>query len=101
MEITNSSINLRIYGDRLSMISASQVTFYLGCQYKKIWEVQRESYSPFKIMDDTELLICVINYANYKYPMHFSKILVNYIDILMPGVGTREASNYSNRLKVE
>ena len=36
------------------MISTSQVTFDLGCQYKVNCEFQRESYSLFKGMDDTD-----------------------------------------------
>ena len=54
MEMKNSSSSRRIYGDRLGMISTSQVTFDLSCQYKVICEFQRESYSPFKGMDDTD-----------------------------------------------
>ena len=61
MELKNSSRSLRMYGDMLSMTSNSQVTFDLGCQYKVIWEFQRESYSPFKGMDDTDRVAHLCN----------------------------------------
>ena len=103
MEMKNSSSSLRIYGDRLGMISTSQVTFDLGCQYKVIWEFQQESYSPFKGMDDTDRVAHLCNklLQLQKSDAVFKDSVVDYIDILMRGFGTIEASHHSNTLKVD
>ena len=96
MEITNSSNTLRMYGDRLTMISNSQVTFDLGCQYKVIWEFQLESYSPFKGMHDTDRVahLCNILLQLPKSNSVFKDSVVDYIKTLMCGFGTIEASQH-------
>ena len=56
VEMTKSSNTLRIYGERLRKILTSQAAIDLGCQYKVLWEYQRECYSPFSEIDDGEKL---------------------------------------------
>ena len=99
----NSSRSLRMYGDRVSMISNSQVTFDLGCQYNLAWEFQRESYSPFKSIDDTDRVAHLSNKFTQpqKSEAVFKDPVVDYIDILMLVFGIIEGSHHSNTLKVD
>ena len=100
MEIANSSSTLRISSDRMSMISTTQVTFDLGCQYKVFRELQRENYSPFKVMDDTERFAHLCNklLQLQKSDAIFKESIVVDTDILMRGFGTIEDSHHSNTL---
>ena len=74
-EISPSANTLRLYGDRLKKLKASRSTSDLGCQFKVIWEFQRECYSPFSGIDDTErvALLCK-KLQELQNPKQFLKI---------------------------
>ena len=103
MEVNISSSSLRIYGDRLGMISTFQVTFDLNCQYKVIWEFQRERYSPFKGIDGTDRVAHLCNKLRQlqKSLAVFKSSVLDFIGSLLRGFGTIEASHHSNTLKME
>ena len=98
-EIINT---LRIYGERLRKILTSQATIDLGSQFKVIWEYQRECYSPFSAIDDAENVIhlCKKLQELQKSDAVFKDSVVDFIDILMRGFGTMEASQHNKMLKV-
>ena len=96
--MTESSNTLRIYGERLT----SQATIDLGCQFKVIWEHQRESFSPFGAIEDAEKVahLCKKLQELQKSDAVFKDSVVDFIDILMRDFGTMEASYHNNMLKV-
>ena len=102
-EISASAKTLRMYGDRLKKMKASRVTSDLGCQYKVIWEFQRECYSPFGCIDDKERVahLCKKLQELQKSEAVFKDSVVDFINILMRGFGTREASHQNSILKVD
>ena len=102
VEMTKSSNTLRIYGERLRKILTSQATIDLGCQFKVIWQYQRERYSPFGGIDDAENVahLCKKLQELQKSDAVFKDSVVDFIDILMRGFGKMEASHHNNMLKV-
>ena len=102
-EISPSANTLRLYGDRLKKMKASRSTSDLGCQFKVIWEIQREFNSPFSGRDDTERVahLCKKRQELQKSEAVFKDSVLAFIDILMPGFGTMEASHHNSILKVD
>ena len=102
VEMTTSSNTLRLHGERLRKILTSQATIDLGCQLKVIWEYQRECYSPFSGIEDAEKVahLCTKLQELQKSDAVFKVSVVDFIDILMRGFGTMEASHHNNMLKV-
>ena len=103
MEITISSSALPMYGDKLSMISTSQVTFEMIFQYKSISEFQRESYPQLTGMDDKERVAqsCYKLLQLQESDAVFKDSVVDYMENIMRRFGTIEASHQSNTMKVE
>ena len=81
----------------------SRVTSDLGCQFKVIWEFQRESYSPFNCIDDKERVahLCKKLQELLKSEAVFKDSVVDFIDILVRGFRTMEASHHNSILKVD
>ena len=102
-EISASANTLRLYGDTLKKMKASRSTSDLGCQFKVIWELQRECYSPFSGIDDTERFahLCKKLQELQISEAVFKVSVLNSIDILMRGFGTMEASHHNSILKVD
>ena len=102
-EISASAKTLRMYGNRLKKIRTSRLTSDLGCQIKVIWEFQRESYSPFGCIDDKETVahLCKKLQELQKTEAVFKDSVVDFIDILMRGFRTMEASHHNSILKVD
>ena len=84
-------------------MKASQSTSELGCKFKVISEFQRECYSPFSGMDDTERVahLCKKLQELQKSETVFKDSVLDFIDILMRGFGTMEASHHNSILKVD
>ena len=101
-EISASAITLRLYGDRLKKMKASRSTSDLGCQYKVIWEFQRECYSLFSGIDDTERVphLCKKLQELQKSEAVFEDSVLDFTDILIRGFRTKEASHHNSILKV-
>ena len=85
------------------MISTSQVTFDFGYQYKMIGDLQRESYSKFKGMDDTDRVAHLCNklLQLQKYDAVFKDSVLDFIGLLMRGFGRKEVSHHNNTLKAD
>ena len=96
-EISASANTLRLYGDRLKKMKASRSTSDLGCQFKVIWEFQRQCYSPFSGVDDTERVAQELQ----KSEAVFKDSVLDFIDILIRGLETMEASHNNSILKVD
>ena len=102
-ELSASAKTLRMYDDRLKKMTASRVTSELECQFKVIWEFQRECYSPFGCIDDKERVahLCKKLQELQKSESVFKDSVVDFIDILMRAFGTMEASHHNSILKVD
>ena len=102
-EISASANTLRLYGNRLKKMKASQSTSELGCKIKVIWKFQRECYSPFSGMDDTESVahLCKKLQELQKSEAVFKDSVLDFIDKLMRGFGPMEASHHNSILKVD
>ena len=91
-----------MYRDRLKKMKASRVTSDLGCQFKVIWEFQRECYSPFGCIDDQERVahLCRKLQQLQKSEAVF-KIGLWTSSTFMRGFGTMGASHHNSILKVD
>ena len=92
-----------MYGDRLKKMKASRVTSDLGCQFRVTWEFQRKCYSPFGCIDDKERVAHFFKKLQelQKSEAVFKDSVVDFIEILMRGFGTMEASHHNSILKVD
>ena len=102
-EISASANTIRLYGKRLKKMKASPSTSDLGCQFKVIWEFQRECYSPFSGIDDTERVAHLSKKLQklQKSEAVFKDSVLDFIDNLIRGFGTMEASHHNSILKVD
>ena len=75
----------------------------MGCQFKVIWEYQRECFSPLSGIDDAEKVAHLWKKLQelQKSEAVFKDSVVDLIDILMRGFRTMEASHHNNMLKVD
>ena len=101
-ELSNSSNTLTIHGDKLKAMLTCKPTFDLGCHYKVIWQFKRECYSPFSDTEDPDKVsyLCKKLVALQNSDAVFKDSVVDYIDLLLRGFGTMQASHHNNTLKV-
>ena len=94
---------LLIQGDKLNSLMKSKPTPELGCNLNVVWEFQRSCYTEFDESEDIEKLSYLSRRLAQleKSKAVFKDSVLDFIELLLRGFGTINASHHNNVLSVD